>query len=169
MPKGPFRNLLCLRIGCDSRRAAHRERLCRCGPPRNGRWLNCLPLQPSGAAVSVRSMCAGLSTIDVCPEHRLPVAVCAERRSSQEQVTIKDRCSRRALPGCHSTPSRDRQAIGCGKGLRRLAAPLGGRAQLRLAQPVSPFGQGLGEQDAQRTCLPEARVVRLMLRKLCND
>ena len=53
---------------------------------------------------------------------------------------------------------RDRQAIRSGEGLRRPAQALGGRTHHRLAQPLPPTGQGLGEPQPQRARLHQARV-----------
>ena len=56
-------------------------------------------------------------------------------------------------PGRHPARSRDRdrQAIRSGEGLRRPAQALGGRTHHRLAQPLPPTGQGLGEPQATRS------------------
>ena len=63
-------------------------------------------------------------------------------------------------PGRHPARSRDRdrQAIRSGEGLRRPAQALGGRTHHRLAQPLPPTGQGLGEPQPQRARLHQARV-----------
>ena len=45
-----------------------------------------------------------------------------------------------------------------GEGLRRPAQALGGRTHHRLAQPLPPTGQGLGEPQPQRARLHQARV-----------
>ena len=70
-------------------------------------------------------------------------------------------------PGRHPARSRDRdrQAIRSGEGLRRPAQALGGRTHHRLAQPLPPTGQGLGEP--QNAAFIKLASIRLMLRKLC--
>ena len=65
----------------------------------------------------------------------------------------------RALAGIlPDSRDRDRQAIRSGEGLRRPAQALGGRTHHRLAQPLPPTGQGLGEPQPQRARLHQARV-----------
>ncbi|WP_429401713.1 transposase [Paraburkholderia sp. MM5482-R1] len=77
---------------------------------------------------------------------------------------------RRACAG--GTRRRDRasgsQAAGGEKGLRAVAAPLGGRAQLRLAQPLSPTGQRLRAIARNLGWLALRRILRAYACSLCS-
>lgn len=51
---------------------------------------------------------------------------------------------------------RDRQALGSGQGVRRVAQALGRGAHVRMARPLSPPRQGLGVPQYQGARLPQA-------------
>ena len=83
--------------------------------------------------------------------------------SLSREIVRRQRLSGAGLsprPGRHPARSRDRdrQAIRSGEGLRHPAQALGGRTHHRLAQPLPPTGQGLGEPQPQRARLHQARV-----------
>ncbi len=71
---------------------------------------------------------------------------------------------------CHDLETEIVKRSASGEGLRRPAQALGGRTHHRLAQPLPPTGQGLGDDLNRQRARPSSELasIRLMLRKLCN-
>src|SRR6202012_495683 len=69
-----------------------------------------------------------------------------------------DAVPRRGEEGSRASERRNRQALGSGEGLHRVAQTLDRRAHLRLARTMPPSRQGLGMPHPQSARLPAPRL-----------
>ena len=136
----PYRSIAAGRFRCADRSA----RRCRRWPPapRPGRYARLAAARdrPSRQHPGPRR------ARPVADPHSppLPLAATAVRRWRLPGRGRGDGRARGATGPHH------RQALRSGQGLRRPAAPLGRRAQLRLVRPQPAAGQGRGDPDRQR-------------------